>query len=1459
MNGRHGAAVAALLCFVLGIALAFAAAIAQRNANARIVEQRFKEVSELTVERVVTHMRSFEFGLRGMRGVVVAEGGLPRLEQVRRYAASRDIAREFAGARGFGLIWRVAPQDQQAFLEHMRADGRPGFALQQIAPHAGERFVISFIEPEAANAPALGLDIASEPRRRDAALAAQASGRASISAPITLVQSSGQVLRSFLLLLPITRAALDGRGADGEVAGWSYAPIVSDEVLSALELPENLVWLELRDADATSDAVFYSSAGNEPRAASLPAAVVRVEMFNRHWRFRLRATEALAGGLNLTPPALVGALATLLAALLAVVVFLLGQRRQRALALRRERAERAAIVEASDDGILGIGLDGIVSGWNHGAQRLFGIAPAEVIGRPLQEVLPPPGWLDEDAAILASASAGTRMPPFETQRRHRDGSLVDVSLSAAPILDAEGRVVSLALTFRDIRAAKAARRELEALNASLERQVRERTAALDRALHDLRNIVDALPSMIGYWDSGLRNRMANRAYARWFGVAPEDVQGIHFMDLLGVELYQLNRPYMEAALRGQPQTFQRSIPRPDGHGLKHSLAHYLPDIVDGEVRGFYVLVHDITELQEQRTALEAEQRDKAGLLAMMEAHAIVSTTDRDGVLVAVNERFCQLSGYAAHELLGRTHKLLESGQHEPAFWASLRQAVAAGDTWHGEICNRARDGSLYWTDSVVAPFFNAQGEIERIIAFGFDVTARKHIKGQLRQALATLEAILRSATQVAIVATGTDGVVSLFNRGAERMLGYDAQEIVGRETPLRWHLADELQARAAILARRHGRSVAAVEALNAPEGLDEAFDCHYLRRDGTTVPVTLAVSAIVGADQAPLGFIHVAYDIRERQRQEAALKDAVAAAQLASEAKSHFLANMSHEIRTPLNAVIGLAHLLEKTRLDPEQSGYVNDIGAAGGALLAVLNDVLDLSRIEAGEMALERVTFSLRDLCSDLQSLFGAQARDKGLGLRLLPHAALPDALVGDPTRLRQILVNLLGNAIKFTHHGHVGLEVRCIGMDALGCRLRFEVDDTGIGIEPAMLERLFTPFVQADASTTRKYGGSGLGLSIVKHLAEMMGGRVEADSTPGAGSRFRVELPFELGDAATLVARLRVSGQGPRLAGVSVLLVDDSEINLTVAGKLLEIEGARVTKARNGAEAVRIARERFDLQLILMDIQMPVMDGLTATREILGAERLVQPRIVALTAGNLETERPRAREAGCLEVLSKPIDPEVLIQAMRKVLSMPAPTPAAVELAARDDWPAIAGIDGAEVRRRLAGDLDMYRRMLAGLLDEAAAAAADGAPDKAELAARMHKLKGNAATLAAAALAQAAEEVEAACSAAPPEAPRPALERLARQVQYLRRAAAPFLERAPQRAPHAGAEALDSASRAALLQALRAHELGALALFRELAPVLRAEFGAAGFAILEAHVEHLRFEEAVVALLQHRPVDGI
>ncbi|MGK0155966.1 MAG: PAS domain S-box-containing protein, partial [Neolewinella sp.] len=571
-----------------------------------------------------------------------------------------------------------------------------------------------------------------------------------------------------------------------------------------------------------------------------------------------------------------------------------------------------------------------------------------------------------------------------------------------------------------------------------------------------------------------------------------------------------------------------------------------------------------------------------------------------------------------------------------------------------------KDGSRFPAVVSVTALRDAQDAIIGYLLIGTDNTARKQVEEErqkLDQRLRDQHFYTRSLIESnidAMMTTDPRGIITDVNRQTEALTGCTRDELIG--APFKNYFTDSARAEAGI-----NRVLS--------EGKITNYELTARARGGKLTVVSYNATTFHDRDRSLQGVVAAARDVTERKRVEAELQQAKAMAETASRAKSDFLASMSHEIRTPMNAIIGIAGLLAKTPLSAEQNEYVQIFRRAGDNLLNLINDILDLSKVEASQLELERIGFSLSDLLEKVTEMVAVRAHEKGLALVCEIAPKVPADLVGDPTRLRQVLLNLVGNAIKFTESGEVALRVTPDADSCVPGTLRFTISDTGIGIPGEKLGAVFERFTQADSSTTRRYGGSGLGLTISKRLVELMGGRIWVESSVGKGSVFSFTLPLEIWAGATR----RAAGTGPERPQLAlhILLVEDSPDNRTITVAYLRDPPFRVETAENGA----VAYEKFTAghyDLVLMDRQMPVMDGLAATRAIREWEQANHrppTPIIALTASALKGDHEECLAAGCTAYLTKPIKQEVLLQAIKEH-SIAAPAPASsTEQSSRKD----------------------------------------------------------------------------------------------------------------------------------------------------------------------------------------------
>jgi PAS domain S-box-containing protein len=612
--------------------------------------------------------------------------------------------------------------------------------------------------------------------------------------------------------------------------------------------------------------------------------------------------------------------------------------------------------------------------------------------------------------------------------------------------------------------------------------------------------------------------------------------------------------------------------------------------------------------------------------------AIVSEIDAQGRISVVNDLYCDTVGIERERAVGHA---LPNG--DTLF-------VPSDEIWRGAIRTARGDGSPLWLSRTVVPIYDSARTIEKWICIDVDISAQKLAEEELRttyresQELARrhLKAILDAVGEGVVIADQT-GIILDVNRATMEIFAADRDALVGVRL-------DDL-----VVSRAAGADQRPVLTTTEPGAHGRSQEEIGRRGDGDEFPIELALGdlSVVGVPQV-IGIIR---DISERKKFEENLQNAKEMAEAGSRAKSEFLTTISHEIRTPMNGVLGMLTLLEYEELALDQRDKVAVARQSAEALLRILDDVLDFSKLEAGRLEVAEENCDPETICESVTQLLRGKAEEKGLALtcRMLP--SVPSSIVTDPARLRQILFNLVGNAIKFTTSGHVALRARRLA-DAPDGRflMEFEVEDTGIGIAPEAGRTLFQRFTQADNTITRRFGGTGLGLAICKDLCELLGGTIRVESAPGQGSVFTFTIACRPGETVESAAPVVVE-TGP-LPPLRVLVVDDNAVNRNVAAAMLTREGHTVAFATNGIEGIEaVMKDPFDL--VLMDVQMPEMDGLTATRHI---RQLPPPQgalpVVAFTAHASAATWKTCAEAGMDALATKPIRPKLLFAAMASAL---------------------------------------------------------------------------------------------------------------------------------------------------------------------------------------------------------------
>jgi PAS domain S-box-containing protein len=1004
---------------------------------------------------------------------------------------------------------------------------------------------------------------------------------------------------------------------------------------------------------------------------------------------------------------------------------------------------RAAMLEAAvqqaQDGVAVTDLEGRVAFANERWAEMHRHDPETIAGKHIRDFHPPEEY-ESTVLELLERIRGEGRAELELEHIRSDGTRFPSRMSASLLTDDDGVPVGM-------------------IGIALDISEQKRLETGIRSAHQrLRAVFEAAPTAMFVVDEAGRVKSWNEMAEALTGFDREEALGAACIELMGGD-HCRGCPFgtcCAVAHASPPERAEERVHTKRGEVRWVCRSLRLLRDERGELSGGIESLVDVTGRRKVQRQLEQEREKNRRYFDLAGSLGLVLGVD--GVVLDINRAGMDLLGVRREEVEGRDWfetfvPAEDREQLRELFEDFVDGSDAIGSPFECRL--ETADGrvrTIRWRNHVIR---RPDGAAEALLCSGMDVTERNDYESSLRETETKLSGIIH-ALREGVAFVDRSGRVTIANEYMCSLLGARAEEIVGRDV-------------VAVFPERYRTDLEASldEALSPDRQGDHEVEIEH---EGRSFFVRFHPVVYGGAY---LGLAITLHDLTEFRRAQRAAEEA-------SQAKSRFLANMSHEIRTPMNGVLGMAELLAATSLTEEQSGYLETLQSSAKALLGLLDDILDISRIEAGRLSLDSVAFDLVELVREVVGLFRPKAERKELTLDCRTGDLTDLTVKGDPLRIRQVLSNLVGNAIKFTEEGWVTCDLSVVELNDGKVAVRLAVSDTGSGIPADRLPTLFESFTQGDTSVARRHGGSGLGLAICKQIVELMGGEIEVRSEEGRGSRFSVGFPLERAKGE------RRDGSGARAAGrdegtcaepesrcdgggtreISVLVVDDSSVNRRVARMLAERAGARVAEAASGEEAVDLSRERaFDL--VLMDIQMPEMDGFEAARMIRsstgeaaegsGGTAATQPDvpIVAVTAHAMRGDEERCLARGMDGYLAKPISGAKLATVIRELVPSSAGSPASSPASSPDgrrhesEGGKEEGYDHEEAMERLGGDLDLFREVAETFVSEVKASFGELAKgverrDREGIYRAAHAIKGVCANLAAHTAASAAKEIE-------------------------------------------------------------------------------------------------------------------
>ena len=888
------------------------------------------------------------------------------------------------------------------------------------------------------------------------------------------------------------------------------------------------------------------------------------------------------------------------------VVFDITEQKMAEIELAKAVEKVNLILESAGEGVIGVDLHGKTSFINTSATKMLGYSQDEIIGKGIHGLIHSKlhdgsNYPVEDCPMYETYTNNLTNHVDTEVLWRKDGSSFPVDYISKPIIK-DGNCVGAVITFSDITERKEAEEEL-----LLSRY------ALDHA-GDSILWIDVNTGKLKYVNEKSRNTLE---------YSQEELLELHVFDIDPNVTKESWKQLSGKIKKERILNFESTNKRKGGELFPIEItATY---IKFGELEHIIAFTRDISERKKN------EEETHKLLTAVEKSPVMVSIATPKGIVDYVNPEYSQVTGFSSKEVIGKSHSLLNTGVLSRTEYDEIFKHLQSQKHWSGELESKKKDGSAFWSSLSLAGVHDKAGDLTHIVIIEEDITDRKKSEQKLLIAKETSERII-DESPIPMLITSKKGVILKANNSFLKLVNLSSFKQLSKYNIVEMYVDGE----------NRTKIVSKIKT----EGIikDQALD---IKLFGTGEKRTVLFSMILidysGKEEMLTTFIDVTDTIRHRKE----LEKAKELAENATKTKSDFLAKMSHEIRTPMNAIIGLSQLAMATELNSKQYDYIKKVNSSGYALLGIINDILDFSKIEAGKLTFEKIDFDLEQVFQEHADVVTYKAHEKNLEFILGMGKDVPFSLIGDPLRLRQVLVNLVNNAIKFTSKGEITVKVDLANESKDDVKLRFSVKDSGIGIEQKKMDRLFESFTQADNSTTRKYGGSGLGLAISKGIVEALGGKIWAKSEVGKGSTFYFEMIFRK-QAKQKKQELKPI---PDIRGLSILLCDDNPTAREVLKATLEDLTFKVKAVSSGKEAIREIEQSKEnaFDLVLMDWKMPEMDGVETIKKIesdFGKSKI--PAIIMVTAYNREDIYQEINQLDVSGLLIKPVSHSNLLNSV-------------------------------------------------------------------------------------------------------------------------------------------------------------------------------------------------------------------